>query len=50
MKLTYSKPIAEVEEFIPVDILTASFAGGNENLDGGWEADGGNDHTDGGWE
>lgn len=52
MKMTYSKPVAEVEEFALVDILTASFAGGNENLNGGWEddANGGNEDLGGGWE
>lgn len=51
MKMTYSKPVAEVEEFALVDILTASFAAGNENLNGGWEDDAaGNENENGGWD
>ena len=51
MKMTYSKPVAEVEEFALVDILTASFATGNENLNGGWDdANGGNEDLGGGWD
>ncbi len=32
MKLTYSKPVAEIEEFALTDILTASDPQGNENI------------------
>lgn len=33
MKLTYSKPVAEIEEFALVDILTISQPTGNENIE-----------------
>lgn len=38
MKELYTKPMAEVEEFTPVDILTTSIViDGSENIDAGWD-------------
>lgn len=37
MKELYTKPMAEVEEFATVEILTVSGPTGSEGNDGGWE-------------
>lgn len=49
MKLTYSKPVAEIEEFALVDILTISQPTGNENINDDFNApgDGGNEPVPG---
>lgn len=37
MKEIYTKPMAEVEEFASVEVLTASSTGGAEVLPGEWD-------------
>lgn len=48
MKLTYSKPVAEIEEFGLVDILTASVIG-SENINDDFDVPGddGNENVGG---
>lgn len=37
MKEIYTKPMAEVEEFATVEVLTASAPTTSEDLPGGWD-------------